>query len=77
MIDKDWLKCDNLRCGIGSPASLGVFCSSTWNVVRGHFQCARSLTRYYQPRTRSALIGSQATRFKDSVIRRVGLCLHT
>jgi hypothetical protein len=77
MIDKDWLKCENLRCGIGSPASLGIFQSSTWSVVRGHFLCARSLTRYYQPRQHSALIGSQATRIKDSVIRRVGLCLHT
>lgn len=56
----------NQACGIGSPASQVVFKSSIWSVERGHLVCARSLTRYYQPRQHSALIGSQAIKFKDS-----------
>lgn len=71
MLDTKAQQGQNQACGIGSPASQVVFFSSIWSVERGHLVCARSLTRYYQPRQHSALIGSQANKFKDSTLGRV------
>lgn len=48
--------------GIGSPRARQeiYFLAYRWDRGYGHLVCARSLTRYYQPCPRPALIGSQA-----------------
>lgn len=61
--------------GIGSPGLLGLsrFSFPAWDGEQGDFTSARSLTRYYQPCSSPALIGSQAEGF---LYQEVGMSRH-
>lgn len=68
MIDRISRIRENGERGIGSPASHKFSLLSTWDVVRVHLVCARSMTRFCRARTRPALIGSQAVGFMESYV---------